>query len=587
MMIDANELDGRAAPTPYDICVVGSGPAGLTVAHELRDRGLRICVLESGQVVKTEHADRLKRVRTEGEIVVADHSRERVVGGTSSTWDGLSAPLDSIDVEPRPWIASTGWPIDYAELCRYYTSAANRYGFPHPNLYAHEHIAALKADGDYHFAWSRLTERILLAPTRPQRFAALLRPFLASPDVDLYTDASVIELVGNPSRSAIEACEIRTRGDKALRIRASVFVLAAGGIENARLLLNSRDLGADGLGNDGGQVGRHFMNHPRNPQGTVLLDAELRHLPAYFGCLYRQRAAYLALRLDDHHQQSLGVLNSYVRLEPLYPWSDVEGVQLLINYIKSRRRLWERLQSYKGEFAALRDYSETGDDPGIKILGVVPSLPRLLAAMARRPRPVSRYIFHRVFDKAIRPRVSAVRIRNFMEMEPHPDNRVTLGPERDRYGKPLPLVKHSPTSLDRRSLVELHRALAHELRAAGLGTLVSGLAEADPWPINNDASHHMGATRMGRSPTVSVVNADCRLHDVPNVYVAGSSVFPTSGYANPTYTIVALAIRLAGHLGNVVTHRTGAIVSSAPALNGDGGARSSSSVLPSSTPTHA
>jgi len=566
MIIDTNGLNEHTAPPTYDVCIVGSGPAGLTVAHELRGRRLRVCVLESGQTGKTEQADRLKTVRSEGEITIAPHSRERVVGGTSSTWDGLSAPLNPIDVEHRSWIPASGWPIDYADLSGYYAQAADRYGFPHPDLYGREHIADLRADGDYRFSWSRLTEGLLLAPTRPQRFARLLRPFLESPDVDVYTDASVVGLAGNSSRSAVNACEVRTRGDRALRIRASVFVLAAGGIENARLLLNSRDLCPDGLGNDGDQVGRYFMNHPRNPHGTVTLGVELRHLPAYFGCLYKRKAAYIALRLDDRTQRDLGVLDSYVRLEPLYPWSDVEGVQLLINYIKARRWLWERLQHYKGEFAALRDYSETGDDSGMKILGAVPSLARLLGAMLRTPRPVAQYVFHRVLDKKTQPPVRAVRIRNFMEMEPHPENRVMLAPERDCYGKPLALVKHSPTPLDRRSLIELHRVLGEELRVAGIGTFTSGLAQADPWPVNDDPSHHIGATRMGRSPATSVVNADCRLHAVPNVYVAGSSVFPTSGYANPTYTIVALAIRLAEHLGRGLLHRDSSPMSSEPAF---------------------
>jgi choline dehydrogenase-like flavoprotein len=566
MIIDTDELSPSSPPPPYDVVVVGSGPAGLTVASELRGRGLRVAVLESGQARRTEYADRLRTVWSEGEVAVGPDSRQRVIGGTSSTWDGLSAPLDAIDLRRRPWVPRSGWPVDEAELRRYYAQAAERYGFAHPDLYAAPHVAALKAGGDCAPAWSRLTERLLMAPTRPQRFAAQLRPLLESPDVDVYTDASVTALPANPARTAVAACEARTRGGTAVRFRASVFVLAAGGIENARLLLNSTGLCPAGLGNDGDQVGRCFMNHPRNPHGVVTLARELRHLPAYFGCLYRRKAAYLALRLDDRTQEQLGVLNCYVRLEPLYPWSDVEGVQLLVNYIKSRRWLWERLQHYKGEFATLRDYAETGDDSGMKILGAVPSLPRLLAAALRTPGPVARYAFHRVVDRRTRPRVIAIRIRNFMEMQPHPDNRVTLAPERDCHGTPLARVRHSPTPLDRRSLVELHRVLGDELRAAGLGTLASDLAAADPWPINDDASHHMGATRMGASAATSVVDADCRVHGVPNVYVAGSSVFPTSGYANPTYTIVALAIRLAAHLGTVLARRGPRTAASAPAL---------------------
>jgi choline dehydrogenase-like flavoprotein len=566
MIIDANELDPARPRATYDVAVVGSGPAGLTVANELHGRGLRVCVLESGQTRRTAHADRLGRVWSEGAIGVGERSRERVLGGTSSTWDGLSAPLDPIDLQPRPWLPLSGWPIGYDELCRYYAQAADRYGFASPDLYTTAHVAALKADGDCQFRWGRLSERLMLAPTRPQRFARQLWPLLQAPDLDVYTDADVVELAATPSRTAIEAAEVRTRGGRALRVRAALFVLAAGGIENARLLLNSRGVCHDGLGNEHDQVGRHFMNHPRNPRGIVTLARELRHLPAYFGCLYRGRAAYLALRLDDRSQEQLGVLNAYVRLEPLYPWSDVEAVQLLINYIKSRRWLWERLQQYKGEFAALRDYAETGDDWAIKVLGAVPSLPRLLLAMLRAPRAVSRYLFHRLVDRKTRPRVCAVRIRNFMEMQPYPDNRVMLAPEDDCYGRPLALVRHSPTPLDRRSLIELHRVLADELRAAGFGRLTSDLAEADPWPITDDASHHMGATRMGTSVATSVVDADCRLHTVPNVYVAGSSVFPTSGYANPTYTIVALAIRLAAHLDTVLRRRGPAIITPEPAL---------------------
>jgi hypothetical protein len=138
-----------------------------------------------------------------------------------------------------------------------------------------------------------------------------------------------------------------------------------------------------------------------------------------------------------------------------------------------------------------------------------------------------------------------------MEMEPHPENRVVLGDETGALGQPLPVVRHQTTALDRRSLVALHEALGPELRAAGFGTLeseLSALAAGDRWPIDQDASHHMGTTRMGIDPATSVVDAACRLHTVGNVYVAGASVLPTSGCANPTFTLVALAIRLADHL---------------------------------------
>ncbi|MFB3906471.1 MAG: FAD-dependent oxidoreductase [Acidobacteriota bacterium] len=540
MIFDSNELTDLV-PSPYDICIIGSGPAGLVVANELRASGLRLAVLESGQLEKTGHADRLKTVVTTGGIPIKHASRERVLGGASLTWDGLSAPLEPIDLAERPWVPLSGWPIRHFELLSFYRQAADRYGFPPPEAYDVHRFSPLKAEGDYSFSWKNLVERVVLAPVRPQRFGRLLRTIFDSPGLHLFTDATATDLIVRPSGEAIHQCLARTRGGKIVTFRSTVFVLAAGGIENARLLLNSK------IGNEYDQVGRYFMNHPKNPSGLVVPARPVSHLPAYFGCLYRGKAAYLALRLADELQERLGTLNSYVRFEPLYTWSDTAGVQLLINYVKSKRWLWENLKSFKGESSALRDYAETGDDPDIKLVGEAPSLFGLLLAMLKDSPAVAQYGFYRVFDR-LRPRVRALRIRNFMEMEPHPDNRVMLSGQKDLYGKPIPVVRHSATSLDKRSLLEIHRVLGEELKTSGFGDLVSDLTDCEPWPINADASHHMGSTRMGSDPRTSVVDSNCLVHGVRNLYVAGSSVFPTSGYANPTYTIVALAIRLAEHL---------------------------------------
>ena len=139
-----------------------------------------------------------------------------------------------------------------------------------------------------------------------------------------------------------------------------------------------------------------------------------------------------------------------------------------------------------------------------------------------------------------------------MEMEPRAENRVTLGDTKDEYGEPLPHVHHECSELDKRSLIELHRVLGQEVAALGLGRLESRLGQEHPWPIDHDASHHMGTTRMGSDPKSSVVDLNCKIHGVDNVYVAGASVFAMSGCANPTMTLVALAIRLADHLKSVI-----------------------------------
>jgi choline dehydrogenase-like flavoprotein len=152
--------------------------------------------------------------------------------------------------------------------------------------------------------------------------------------------------------------------------------------------------------------------------------------------------------------------------------------------------------------------------------------------------------------------VRRVRLRNFMEMEPRRENRIVLSEELDVYGQRVPIVRHTASELDRRSMIALHQALVAEFAQAGVGKLETTLATCDPWPIDRDASHHMGTTRMGKDPATSVVDTDGRIHGVDNVFMAGASVFPTSGCANPTFTIVALSIRLAEHLRAKVKPRS-------------------------------
>ncbi|MEM7519306.1 MAG: GMC family oxidoreductase, partial [Planctomycetota bacterium] len=160
---------------------------------------------------------------------------------------------------------------------------------------------------------------------------------------------------------------------------------------------------------------------------------------------------------------------------------------------------------------------------------------------------VMRYAYFRL-SKA-KPKIHRARIRNFMEMEPHPGNRVTLSEEKDEHGTRLAFAEHSCTERDRRSMVAIHEALAEDLKRTGLGELEGPLSgDPQPWPIDQDASHHMGTTRMGRDPKTSVVDENLRLHKCQNVWLAGGSVFPSSGCANPTFTLVALSIRLARHL---------------------------------------
>lgn len=537
----------------YDVCIIGGGPAGLTVAGELARiaGGRRICVLESGGRSNTAFADGLREVVASG-IAIKEYSRERVLGGASSTWAGLSTPLDEIDFARRPWVPGSGWPISSEELLPFYARASARYGFPNPDAFLASSWTNVLGAGDFVPKWKGLRPKVFLAPVEPPRFASEHVAVFDSARADLFLDATVVRLEGDHESGAVRMAIARNSHGGTLRVAANVFVLAAGGIENPRLLLVSRYACDEGLGNENDQVGRYLMNHPKGDCGRIVLDPPLRELPAYFGFLFGEISGFFGLRASEALQRSHEILNSYVRFRPMYDWSHCDGVEAALYYLKRLKSAGRRFRrSRAGEVVPLRDYAETGDETDLQNQRKKLSDHLRLAALVWKGRAdVLDYLRHRLSRRRI-PLVRSIVVRNFMEMEPRTGNRVTLSQRADALGVAIPKVHHEPGSRDRRTMQILHERLRDELAAAGWGRMVSGIdAGAEPWPVDFDASHHMGTTRMGSDPKASVVDANCRVHSCPNVYVAGSSVFPTGGHANPTYTLVALAIRLAEHLAS-------------------------------------
>jgi choline dehydrogenase-like flavoprotein len=551
MILDLSEQEPDDSALRFDLVVIGTGPAGGVVVAELNrlHPGLSIGVLESGRRRPWAFADRLRKAPWTG-MRIKPHSRERVLGGASTTWSGLSSPMDPIELRARPWLEVSGWPLDSAALKPYYQAAADRYRFAAPDDFDVSQkpggaLADVRAKRAFQPEWRGLEEKLFLAAAEPQNFGTELAPEYERDNVTLLFDASVVELVHeageHETMRRVVAARIKDSGGSEHLVYGQRFVVATGGIENARLLLLS------GLGTDA--TGRYMMNHPKNYAGIVTLAEPTRSLPYFFGCISKGFAGYGGLRLVDETETEQELVNNYVRFEPLFPWSDNRGVEALVHLVKRSQFImtfWKR--SKKDAVIELRDYSETGDDSELDEEQL--SYLGLVARVLKHLPSVLAYVKSRLLDRG-GPLIKRVRVRNFMEMEPVASNRVTLSDERDVHDSPLPHVTHAPTARDERSLVALHKQLATELERTGFGTLSGGLHElpaGTPWPIDQDASHHMGTTRMGDDPATSVCDVHQRAHGTTNLYLSGASVFPTSGCANPTYTLVALAVRLAEHL---------------------------------------
>jgi len=478
--------DARAIPTGTtlhtDVCIIGAGAAGITIAQELSATPAAVILLEAGGLEVDADDQAQYRGKVTGRAYYPlDQARLRYFGGTTNHWGGMCRPLDAADFEARAWLPHSGWPLTRSELDPYYTRAAELCELNGARFSPQD--AGISTD-DLLPLDPRITETVLFRFSRPTRFGKAYRARLASaPRVSVFVHANALELETDNSARTVIGVRAGCLNGSRFRVSARLYVVAAGGIDNARLLLASNRAASVGLGNDHDLVGRYFQDHLVVTGGAVL-TAE-RPLPKL----------YTHQRVDASGSWPRAAL----RLAP-------------------RRQAESRCG---GHTALVKEDRFAG--------------PNLAARRAGRP---VRYMLY-----------------NQWEQLPHPDSRVRLVAQRDALAMPRVALDWRLTSRDWRTLEAAHAAIDAAFRAAGLGWL-----DGEPNDAWRDATqgdfHHMGTTRMHADPAHGVVDAECRVHGVDNLYVAGSSVFTTSGSANPTLTIVALTLRLAAHLTQVDRSRT-------------------------------
>jgi choline dehydrogenase-like flavoprotein len=413
----------------------------------------------------------------------------------------------------------SGWPIRYADLQPYYARAQavcdlGRFAYDE-EVWTSRDQTPLAFDPEklrVHF-WQ-------ISP--PTRFGPKYRAELeATGNVRVLLHANATRLAANAAATRVERIEVRSLSGKRATVEAARVVLACGGIENPRLLLASNDVVPHGLGNDHDLVGRFFMDHPEALVGHVLAHDPARVRDTY-AMLTRDGLATLpGVCLAEPIQRRSHLLNCSVTIEQEF--EDETGTEAARAILRELRRgeMPKHLRARVGRMLA--DASTSVEEAWRRARGQAPLENDSLVALVARS-----------------------------EQEPDPDSRITLDAERDALGLPRVARAWRLTPQDRRTLLETTRVLAAEFGRLGVGPVEVVPWLADPhadWPHTLAIGlHHMGTTRMAESPALGVVDADCRVHGISNLYVAGSSVFSTSGYANPTLTIVALAIRLADHL---------------------------------------
>lgn len=529
-IVDARELQAPAR-IETDICVVGAGAAGLTLAAELVNSGREVCLVESGGFTPDEDTQSLYDLENVGYPIRPNFmSRARYFGGTCNLWAGRNMVLNPLDFEARDWVPHSGWPIPYGELARYHPRA-----FQVLDLPAQDSVARPILDKRMSAAERRLFEAETFAPTlslwarSATRFgSAFGKQLRNATNARVLLNASVTRLALNESGDRIETVDASTLDGRRLEIRAREFVLACGGLENARLLLVSRDRQPAGVANEHDMVGRCYMDHPRTVFGKVHLPPSSQ-LPLLRGRPLRDGKLQVGVGLSPRTQQREALLNHYATFELETSSYAAAQYQSFIQTMKVVLR---------------RGYAGSRWDFARSHLTDIPELVYLLS-----PKELMPHSLYRAFVAAReliprRPTAKTFVVVYFCEQPPDLASRVTLSEETDRLGvRKLRLNWHIADSVTQ-GVLRMQELLGRELERTAVGRLEQGSGV----PEFTDASHHTGTTRMSLSPKHGVVDSNCRAHGIANLYLAGSSVFPSSGHANPTLTIVALALRLADHL---------------------------------------
>lgn len=535
---DANSSDIEAA-----VAIVGSGPAGLSLALTLAQAGIDTVVIESGVEQEDACATALSSAAA---IAPENHppvelTTNRRLGGTSWIWGGRCVDFDPIDFVPRPNAEVPGWPITYQDATAEAAGAAMFLGIGEPNF-----ETPLACGGSESALHARL-DRWCADPRLARRHAAEIR---VSSKVRVYLGLTCIGVAFDPGGGPVRGLRVRHRSGSECRVTARHYVLAAGGIETARLLLASTETISAGTRGAFDWLGRGYMGHAQGVLADVVLQGLSEDAIDYKrdggACYVRPRLMFTSETLrrngllniafqpsnpplgDWRHRSSALSTAALALYTPLLGRALQHGPirEVLLGQALNADDLWHHLVNIISDGAGATGFAAH-------------------ALRSRLQRPQAPGMF-------VRNKARRYSLRYYGEQSASHASQILLSRDCDAAGVPRVVVKKSITDVDVWSVLTAHNILDGELRRLGLGRLEFHAApEARRAVVVESAAdgyHQIGLVRMGVSPRSSVVDAHCRLHTVPNLHIAGSSVFPTSGQANPTFLIVCLALRLAKRL---------------------------------------
>lgn len=547
-------LDGA----PRDVCIVGSGPVGISLALELDRLGFSVLLLESGRLgadpgIQQLSAADIVRPHIHDDMSIAV---SRQLGGTSNLWGAFCLPYDPVDFIPRPGLVDDAWPISYAELEPFYARACHytRAGDP-----VFQCPAAGVSLSDDSFSIDTLERS-----ASQQKLQVIHRVALEnSPGIDVRLCATVVGMAFEADGSVGSLDVVRSDGSERLRVPVRNVVIAAGGLESTRLLLAAQRASPARFGGPDGPLGRYYMGHLIGDIADIEFASDA--LDRAFDYFDDGHGSYVRRRFVPSQDVQLREQILNVAMWPIVPpVADVRHGSAILSMIYLALAFEPLGRRLVAEAIRKRHIPREPVDVGAHMLNVLTGLPRAMFFSAD-------FIWRRYFAT---PRIPGFFIRNkgrryplayHSEQIPRPESRVTLSGDCDRTGLPKLRVDLRFHELDAKSVVRTHELLAAWLERTRLGCLhwrqPPGERVDAVLALAQHGTHQIGTIRMGSDRTRAVVDRNLRTFDAPNLFVASTAVMPTSGQANPTLTAVALAMRLAHDWKSLTSAPKGALAS--------------------------
>ena len=499
-----------------EVCIVGAGAAGIVLAVELLRLGRRVTLLEAGGA----DIEAASQEPYQSELVGLPHlgvhgGRFRVKGGSTTRWGGQILELDDADFESRPHVSGSGWPLQKASLTRFYERALELEGL---SGVLRKNEAVWASLGQPEPAFASLEEHLSRWCPEPD-FARLHYETLEThPRLDVWLHANAIELKMEGER----ACGVRCRSlaGREATFLADEYVFCLGGLESIRFFLQPRE--GTLPWNRSGLLGRHFQDHI-DGRGAVVVPLRRKNFHNVFDNIFLNGLKYqLKLRLSQDEQNKLETLN--VAGNMIFVTSD---------------------QAEQDQVKATARHLLNGRWGLVKVAD--------LAKMAKNTSVVLRQTYrYKVQQRLFNPVDATIVLRVWCEQEPLSKSSVSLSDTRDSLGMLRTRLNWCISDCELETMRRYVEVASRSLQ--GLATLQANDAllagDGSFRELCQDCNHHMGGMRMSSSPWDGVVDTNLRLHGTINAFVCSAAVFPSSGYSNPTHTVLALAVRLAEHLAS-------------------------------------